>query len=225
MSSKSWPSRISKFDLKTFFSYQNIKEFSFSFLSLIFWWHFSTLWTFGNLAGQFFDNVFVKSCVSLAQSQKNLAQKLFWILKIKVFRNDNFHASQVVKENYAVCTLTLLQYYIYMLSTSVKKQKWMGYLWKKNSSDILKLYWWQQQGADISVQNFVHNNYSHWSKKLFSFIHGENSWDIRSRNITVMLYLGARWSYISATHAFPAWVSRVRGNKLRPFVARHVIFL
>ena len=56
------------------------------------------------------------------------------------------------------------------------------------------------------------------------FPHGENSRDIRSQNITVMLYLRARWSYISATHAFWAWVSRVWGNKPRPFVASHVIF-
>ena len=34
------------------------------------------------------------------------------------------------------------------------------------------------------------------------FIHGENSRDISSRNITVMLYLGALWFYISTTRAF-----------------------
>ena len=56
-------------------------------------------------------------------------------------------------------------------------------------------------------------------------IHGENSRDIRSRNIAVILYLGECWFYISATYAFRALVSRFRGNKPRPFVAKHVIFL
>ena len=29
-----------------------------------------------------------------------MPKKVFWILKIEVFRNDNFHAGQEVKENY-----------------------------------------------------------------------------------------------------------------------------
>ena len=64
---------------------------------------------------------------------------------MKVFRNNNFHASQEVKENYVVCILTFLHYYIKMWSTSIKKQKWMWNLLKefkkwKNSSDISRLY-------------------------------------------------------------------------------------
>ena len=51
---------------------------------------------------------------------------------------------------------------------------------------------------------------------------GQNSRDIRSRNITVILYFGKWWFYISATHAFWAWVSTFRGIKPRPFVARNV---
>ena len=35
-------------------------------------------------------------------------------------------------------------------------------------------------------------------------LHGQNSRDIRSRNIMVILSLGERWSYISVNHAFRA---------------------
>ena len=34
-----------------------------------------------------------------------------------------------------------------------------------------------------------------------------------------------RWFYFSVNHAFRAWVSRFWGNRLRPFVARHVFVL
>ena len=43
--------------------------------------------------------------------KKSNAQEIFWILEIKVFKNDNFHAGQVVKQNFLVCTLTFRQYY------------------------------------------------------------------------------------------------------------------
>ena len=75
-------------------------------------------------------------CQFLAQSQKKFnVQEIFSILKIKVFRNDNFHAGQVVKKNYVVDTLTLLQNYIKMLSTSEKKPKMYVVFMKK----ILKI--------------------------------------------------------------------------------------
>ena len=60
-----------------------------------------------------------------------------------------------------------------------------------------------------------------FSKQKKSSLHGENSWDISSRNITVMLYLGALWSYISATRAFRAWVSRVRVRIIHNFRIFH----
>ena len=92
-----------------------------------------------------FRYVYEKICANFQLNPKK-AQEIFWILKIKVFRNNNFHASQVVKENYVVCTLTFLQYNIWMLSISVKNKNEFGvYIKKKqnekNSSDILRLYW------------------------------------------------------------------------------------
>ena len=51
-------------------------------------------------------------CQFLPNPKKSNVQEIFWILKIKVFRNDILHADRVVKENYVVCTLTFLQYYI-----------------------------------------------------------------------------------------------------------------
>ena len=75
------------------------------------------------------------------------AQEIFWILNIKVFRNDNFHAGQIVKENYVVFNLTFLQYDMKMLSISVKTKNECGiykkkYIYKKlkHSSDILRFY-------------------------------------------------------------------------------------
>ena len=142
ISSKNWPTRFSKFDLEIFFPYQNIKIIINLFLSLIFWYHFSTIWKLGNLVGQFSDNIFVKICQFLAQFQKSNAQEIFYILKIKVFRNKNFPASQVIKENNVVYTSNFLQYYIQMLSTSVKNKNKCGIdkKSKKNSSDILRLH-------------------------------------------------------------------------------------
>ena len=32
---------------------------------------------------------------------------------------------------------------------------------KKNSIDIVRLYWYQQHGTDVSVHIFVYNNYLH----------------------------------------------------------------
>ena len=63
--------------------------------------------------------------------KKSNAQEIFWILKINAFRNDNFHAGRVVKENYMVSTFTFLQYYIKMLSISVKNKNELRIYFKK----------------------------------------------------------------------------------------------
>ena len=54
----------------------------------------------------------------------------------KIFRNDNFYAGQVVKENYLVCTLTFLQYYRDMLSTCIKTRNECGICKKKKKKKI-----------------------------------------------------------------------------------------
>ena len=70
---------------------------------------------FRNLVRQFLDNVFVKTCASFKTNPKKcIAQEIFWILNIKVFRNDYFHAGQEVKKNYVVRTLTSFQYNKYI---------------------------------------------------------------------------------------------------------------
>ena len=68
---------FSKFDLGIFFLYENIKE--------IFFFHFYhsyfeaiLLWKFGNLAGQFLDDVFVKICANFRPNpEKSNAQEIF----------------------------------------------------------------------------------------------------------------------------------------------------
>ena len=128
---------------RNIFLYLNIQEIIiFSSLSLIFWCYFRTLWKFENLVGHFWDNIFVKICANFKPNPENvIAQGIFWILKIKFFRNDNFRAVQVVEENYVSCTLTFFRYYK-KRSTSGKKIKCS--LYKKNnnnnSSDLLSLY-------------------------------------------------------------------------------------
>ena len=95
--------------LKYFFHIKILKKiFAFIFITYILI-PFQYLWTFGNLVGQFSDNVSVNICANFQPiSKKSNTQEIFLILIFKVFRNDNFHASQVAKENEVVCTLTLL---------------------------------------------------------------------------------------------------------------------
>ena len=45
--------------------HQNSKGIFFSFLSVIFWCYFSTLWKFKNLVGQFLDNISLKMCFNV----------------------------------------------------------------------------------------------------------------------------------------------------------------
>ena len=75
-----------------------------------------------------------------------------------------------------------------------------------------------------------------WSQVPRMFTHGKYKKDCKYTIIKINIYYTERtpeildheilrWFYISAIHDFWAWVSRFRGNKPRPFVARHVILL
>ena len=68
------------------------------------------------------------------------SEKFFGILKVKELRNNNFLGCQVVKENSVAYTITFLQYYISVLSTSVKNLKNITVLIKKNSGGSFRLY-------------------------------------------------------------------------------------
>ena len=70
-------------------------------------------------------------CQFLAQHQKPNAQQFFLILKIKFFRNDTFHASQVVNSSQVL--------YINVIHICKKTKINVVFIFK-NSSDILRLY-------------------------------------------------------------------------------------